>query len=264
MTKFAIIASLLIIFTKTIHAASVASTFDTGSDGWTAIGDVSAPVLWSATGGNPAGHIEVSDAVTGGVTYFVAPTKFLGSHSDSYGTLLTFDLRQSYPGGTSQFNDADIILTGGGFTLVFDTSVNPPNNSWASYSVLLTETAGWRLSTLNGSVPTEQQMKAVLSNLTSLRIRAEFQSGADTGSLDNVVLQGSSQDTAVPAAIYQAVEVVWATLTGKTYQVQSKLSLDDLTWTDFGLPVAGDGTTKSAFDTTRNTVKRFYRVIEIQ
>ena len=185
MTKFAITAFLL-IFTRTIHAALVVSTFDTDSDGWSAIGDTAAPVSWSATGGNPAGHIEIIDAVTGGVTYFVAPAKFLGNQSDSYGTPLAFDLRQSYTGGPNQFNDTDIILTGGGLTLVFDTSVNPPNDSWASYSILLTETAGWRVSTLTGAVPTQAQMQATLTNLTSFQIRAEFQTGADTGSLDNV------------------------------------------------------------------------------
>ena len=186
MTKFTITTSLLLIFTRTIHATSVVSTFDTDSDGWTAIGDIAAPASWSATGGNPAGHIEIADAVTGGVTYFVAPAKFLGNQGDSYGTPLAFDLRQSYPAASNQFNDTDIILTGGGFTLVFDTPVNPPNNSWASYSVLLTETAGWRLSTLTGAVPTQAQMQATLTNLTDLQIRAEFQTGADTGSLDNV------------------------------------------------------------------------------
>jgi hypothetical protein len=53
-------------------AASSISTFDTGTEGWSAVGDVAGPVTWSATGGNPAGHVELTDQVIGGVTYFVA------------------------------------------------------------------------------------------------------------------------------------------------------------------------------------------------
>ena len=44
-----------------------------------------------------------------------------------------------------------------------------------------------------------EQMLAVLSNLTLLRIRAEYQTGADTGGLDIVVLNAVA--TPLPAAL---------------------------------------------------------------
>ena len=163
------------------------SRFDTDTEGWTAIGDFAAPVTWSTTGGNPGGHVLIPDQVIGGVTYFVAPSGFLGDKSAAFGTHLTFDLMQAYPGGSNQFNDRDVIIEGGGLAMVYDTSPNPPNGSWAMYTVPLSA-GGWRLDSLAGAVATDQQILNVLSNLTSLRIRAEFQTGADTGHLDNVSL----------------------------------------------------------------------------
>ena len=188
LAEFAAAIILSTAACSTPAAASIISTFDTDSEGWTAVGDVAGPVTWLATGGNPAGHIELTDQVIGGVTYFVAPAKFHGDHSAAYGTSLTFDLRQSYPGSPNQFDDSDVILTGGGLTLVFDTPVNPANNSWTSYSVLLNDLSGWHVSTLAGPLATQAQIQAALANITDLEIRAEYQTGPDTDSLDNVFL----------------------------------------------------------------------------
>lgn len=186
--RFSLAAATFIFLSSTNYAASVVSTFDSGADGWTATGDIAGPVTWLATGGNPGGNISIADAVTGGTTYFVAPAKFLGNQLDSYGAFLSFDLRQSYTGAANQFDASDIILTGAGITLVYDTPVNPGNNLWTSYNVSLTESAGWHISTLTGALPTQAQMEATLADLTDLQIRAEFQTGPDTGSLDNVTL----------------------------------------------------------------------------
>ena len=182
--------------------APAVSTFDTDAEGWTATGDAAAPVSWSATGGNPGGHITISDAATGGVTYFVAPTKFLGDQSTRYGQALTFDLQQQYVDsqGTFQFEDIDVSLTGGGLTITKSTAENPANGGWTSYSVPVDASAVWRINDLNGVQATEAQMRSILQNLTALQIRAEYQSGPDTGLLDNVRF-GTPQPTPVPANI---------------------------------------------------------------
>lgn len=163
------------------------SRFDTGTEGWTAVGDVAAPLTWSASGGNPGGHVFVPDQVVGGVTYFVAPAAFLGNQSAAFGTPLTFDLMQVHPGGSNQFNERDVIIEGAGLAMAYNTSPNPPNGAWASYAVPLSA-GGWRMNSLSGALATDQQIQQVLSSITSLRIRAEFQTGADTGHLDNVSL----------------------------------------------------------------------------
>lgn len=181
------ISALAFLFAASLPTLAATSTFDSDAEGWSAQGDIEGPLTWSATGGNPGGNVFIDDLTTGGVTYFVAPALFHGNFAGAFGTQLTFDLMQRYPGGANQFNDEDVILTGGGLTVVYDTANNPVNNGWTSYSVPLSPT-GWRLNTLSGSAPTEEQFLAVLSNLSSLRIRAEYQTGADIGHLDNVAL----------------------------------------------------------------------------
>lgn len=184
---------------------AITSTFDSNSEDWLIAGDAqagSAQPTYSSTGGNPGGYISARDNAAGGVWYFVAPSRFLSDVSGAYGQGLSFDLKQSST--SSQFNYMDVILVGGGLTLVYDTPYNPGLN-WTPYQIQLSESAGWRKDSLSGSTPTQDEFKTVLRNLQKLWIRGEFVSGADTGSLDNVSLgatnQGSvdsSEDPATP------------------------------------------------------------------
>lgn len=183
------------------------SAFDTDAEGWTAQGDVEGPLSWSATGGNPGGHAVIDDRTTGGVTYFVAPAAFLGDRSAALGTDLTFDLMQIYPGSPDQFDSPDVVLQGGGLTLAYDTPVNPGNGVWTSYAVRL-EAPGWRLNSLSGAQATPQQFASVLSDLTALRIRAEYQTGADIGHLDNVALVPEPATWAMLGAGLAAIGVI--------------------------------------------------------
>lgn len=168
-------------------AGAVTSTFDGGTEGWSAQGDVEGPLTWSATGGNPGGQVVIDDLTTGGVTYFVAPAAFLGNKAAALGTQLTFDLMQVHPGAPNQFDSPDVVLQGGGVTLAFDTGANPLNGGWTSYAVPLSA-PGWKVGSLAGVDATVGQFAAVLSNLSALRIRAEYQTGPDVGHLDNVAL----------------------------------------------------------------------------
>jgi hypothetical protein len=174
-------------------AQAASSTFDSGTDGWSALGDVAGPLVWNAGGGNPGGNVSIVDSVTGGVTYFAAPAAFLGNQSAALGTNLTFDLMQSFTGGANQFLSPDVILGGNGLSLAYGLASYPANGSWTSYAVPLTA-GDWHIGTLSGAAPTSQQFLGVLSNLGALQIRAEYQTGPDTDSLDNVFLAG-----AVPA-----------------------------------------------------------------
>lgn len=182
------------------------SSFDLGPEGWTAAGDVEGTLEWQATGGNPGGHVIVDDRTIGGVTYYVAPTAFLGNQSATLGTSLTFDLMQVYPGSPNQFDSPDVVLQGGGLTLVYDTPANPGNGVWTSYSILL-DAPGWKLDSVSGAQATSGQFAAVLSGLTALRIRAEYQTGADVGHLDNVALVPEPETWAMLAVGLIAVGV---------------------------------------------------------
>jgi hypothetical protein len=173
------------------------SGFETNADGWTITGDAQTSHVepdYNGQGGNPDGLISAVDDVTGGVWYFQAPAKYLGDASATYGRYLDFDLKTNAI--SSPFDSFDVVLAGSGMTLGFDVPNNPVVDAWTSFRVKLDETAGWRITqTVSESafagfatlpVPTADQMKAVLGNLTQLLIRGEFQDGADTGYLDNV------------------------------------------------------------------------------
>ena len=129
----------------------------------------------------------------------------LGEKSAAYGGVLRYDLRQSAT--DAQFGDHDVILEGAGLKLVHENT-HAPGTIWTSFVVVLDVQAGWYKETIPGDVPTTAEMQAVLADLTSLRIRGEFQDGDDTGDLDNVLLEAPGapvwQMLPGPTAIYLA------------------------------------------------------------
>ncbi len=174
----------------------IGSTFATSHEGWQVVGDAQDGASipdWHSTGGNPGGFIAAEDDVVGGTWYWQAPAHFLGNRLAAYDTDLTFDLRQSET--DSQFDAADVILSGNGITLEFDTTQNP-GTTWTSYRVPLQEQGGWTVRA-TGMAPTVSEMQSVLGNLTTLWIRGEFRDGSDTGGLDTVQLHGFQATTVI-------------------------------------------------------------------
>lgn len=187
------------------------STFDdplATFDGWIANEDGGSNNLmtYEATDGQEGGYITADDINDGLTWYWVAPDKFLGDQSAAYGGTLDYYLRQHLSSGdtTDPFQDNDVILEGAGNTLVyvFPTSDAYPvagdpypgtGGVWTHYSIPLVETdSNWHVDSVDGDAPTAEQMQATLANLTSLRVRGEYQSGDDHGDLDSVTLNGSS------------------------------------------------------------------------
>jgi len=159
--------------------------FVASAAGWTITGDVSAesPADYSGGGGNPDGSISWVDG-GGSYWYFTAPAKYLGDDSAFYGGILRFDLKVT---AITMLGDApDVLLTSDTLTLAYDCTPEP-TTSYTRYTVHLKET-GWKVGTLSGAAATVAQFKQVLSKLTRLRIRGEFNVGSDTGHLDNVYL----------------------------------------------------------------------------
>lgn len=191
------------------------SNFNVDTEGWLVVGDAGGIVMpvHHPTGGNPTGYISSVDEGSGGTWYFSAPKKFLGNKSWFYGKTLSFDLKQTHT--SSQFNDDDIIIEGNGIILAFNTS-NNPKTTWTSYSAVLKENAGWRIGNRNGRAPTESQFRTVLCNVKRLWIRGEFIDGADEGSLDNAVIDGTD---CVPNLFTQNPTIC----SGQTFQVGNKI-----------------------------------------
>jgi hypothetical protein len=68
--------------------------------------------------------------------------------------------------------------------------------------------------------------------------------------------------TSVTAHIATAAEIFWDSQVGKSYVVEYSDDVPTRVWKPLGFPVAGTGQEMSAFDSTRRSAKRFYRVIE--
>ena len=180
-----------------LQGARTGSGFDVNAEGWTITGDAQAAHVkpdYNGTGGNPGGLISAVDDVTGGTWYFQAPSKYMGDASSTYGKSLRFDLKTTDV--SNPFDNFDVILSGAGKVLVFNTANNAAVGKWTSYKVKLDETAGWGVINAVGDSypsdwstlpkPSAADFKAVLGNVTQLLIRGEFNDGPDTGFLDNV------------------------------------------------------------------------------
>ncbi len=108
---------------------------------------------------------------------------------ESNGTLrarLGFDLKQSIKGNPNPFSSKDVILSNGNMEIYFNHA-KPPGSDWTSFRVPLNP-SGW-LNSATEELVTEEEMNAVLSQLNKLWIRGEFQTGDDSGGIDNISIR---------------------------------------------------------------------------
>jgi hypothetical protein len=167
----------------------VAHAFDTSALGWLVSGDTgpAEPELHAA-GGHPGGYISHVDEAVGETWYFRAPESVLRALSAAEHGTLSYSLKQSadLPGVL----DDDVIILGGAGRLSFRFATSP-DTGWRIFSVKLAAGAGWRW---NWSAPaTQEQIRRVLTNPTSLEIRGEYHTGPDEGALDNFKLEAAGE-----------------------------------------------------------------------
>lgn len=202
----------LLLFSALLPATGMAqlaqSDFATGTDGWLNVtlpypSAIPPTVLfvfgptWNAGAGGYLSMPDPDGTGAGNSEYWQAPAAFLGAKGAAYGGTLSFDLAN--PGsGNGSYAEEDLILVGGGLTLVAMLP-STPGTSLGHYAVALTE-AGWKRDGLAGPVPTRAEFQSVLASLTQLFIRAEYQLGPDTEYLDNVVMTAGSPAAAPPMA----------------------------------------------------------------
>jgi hypothetical protein len=199
LLRGAVVLGLVLLSSRAALADShviVSSTFDTDAEGWVAK-DLAYPSpglpvtplntftpVYQAAGGNPGGHLSLADP-TANAWYWYAPPKFLGDRHAAYGGTLSFDL--AVTGTGTPFDEEDVILVGGGVTLVFTLPARP-GTGFTSYQATLTE-AGWKRDTRSGPAATLADMQTVLGALTDIYIRGEYLLASDdVGRIDNVVI----------------------------------------------------------------------------
>jgi len=163
----------------------IKSTFELSNEGWKIVGDAqgesSEPGYKSATEDVTA-HIFANDNVDGGTWYFFAPQKFTGNLLRFYGGDISFDLNVTTT--TRFFDDRDVILKSGEVEINFQLPMQPQGN-FLNYTIPLTE-AGWFDQA--GKPVDINTFTSVIINVQELSIRGEFNTGPDSGSLDNVVI----------------------------------------------------------------------------
>lgn len=162
----------------------VAYHFDRSADGWVIATDTQqVAATFHAEGGQRGGYITGTDEALGETWYFEAPPDLLRQLPGADGGTLRYSLKQSEP--ATDFADDDVVIQGpaGRLSYRFRT---PPGQEWVEYRVRLTASEGWRWNW--NADATDEQMRRVLREATALRIRGEFVTGHDTGSLDSVVL----------------------------------------------------------------------------
>ncbi len=171
----------------------VQSTFDEGSEGWKVVGDVrgsSEKPTHYGDGGRPGGYISIEDDVLGGTMYWRAPKEIRSKMARAFEGSLAFSLRQ-HSAMERPYDADDVVLEGGGVTLVYGTSFNP-SGIWGTYTVPLTN-EGW-INKATEAPATAEEMKAALKSLSGLAIRAEYEAGEDIDDLDTVVVRGTSNE----------------------------------------------------------------------
>lgn len=185
---------------------AVASLFDSDLEGWTkGLGsDPGSSVSWISTGGNPGGFLRLNEAAQGAFDNIAAPASFLGNKSSFIGGTLSLDRLTNTLTSPSNRND-DVRLTGGGLALRYDLP-NPGLGEWIREEIPLAADAGWvRIS--DGIAPTSTQFSSVMADLTGLFLLADFRSGAETPSFDNIILTVPEPSSA--AAITGIFTMFW-------------------------------------------------------
>ena len=183
----ALLAGLIDLYTPSPPQERTLVEFDftASAQGWVVSGDTgSAEPVFHPSGGSAGGHISNADEALGETWYFRAPESLLKQLAAAENGTLSYSLKQSAdePG----FLDDDVIIVGpaGRLSFRFGTS---PGTGWTPFSVKLTAVAGWRWNW--NARATQEQIRSVLANPTSLEIRGEYHTGPDEGALDNVVLR---------------------------------------------------------------------------
>lgn len=191
------------------------SGFDTDLEGWGAVGDFF-PLEWMAAGGNPGGYVQVRDRNTGQLISYVAPQKFLCDQAPAIGGVLTFDLKTTANESVPSASQADVWIEGANGVVLAARLPFAPLPEWTSYELPIVAGA-WRIDNMLGAVPSAEVFRDVLSNVSGLRIRAEFSATADIGGLDNVYLGNPfpcpadyNQDGGVDGADVEAFFAAWS------------------------------------------------------
>lgn len=196
------------------------STFDSGTEGWTATRiDIAGNALpgnvsFAGGAGNPGGalrHDAPSDSRT---SYLSAPSSFVAALHSAIGGSVSWDIATiNTPSTDIFFSDVDIDIRAG--TNHIRRNVTPPappiSPTYVRYSLTFGTDAGWLFfDGANTTTASQAQIDAVLAGAESFLIRSEYWSSftPDTTLLDNVVVAGPGLGVALSHSTVAPGDVV--------------------------------------------------------
>jgi len=187
----------------------ITSNFEADLEGWAVYSD--GAISHNAAFGNPAGSARMVDFGSGSYFGYLAPAAYRGDKSSYYGGTLSFDIQTNNATGAGP-TQPDVEINNGGLRIVRDFPA-PADSSWIHRSVNLDVSDDWRVNSVSGAVATEAEIRAVLANITALRIRGEFSTmTSDITHLDNVSMTPGSDclaDTNGDGAVTPADFSAW-------------------------------------------------------
>lgn len=221
MLKSVVVAAALLVPTIANAGIITSSNFSTGDDGW-AVGEFTGPSgTASATWDSANKWITTVDQF--GWNAFVAPSSYLGNQSGAFGGTLSFLLADALNDNVPY---AAISLHSGA-TVLYALSTVIPSTSQSSLTAYSFTLTGANFGTsVNGSGPavSDAQLLAVLSSLDRLAINADWRTGADFATVDDVVLTGLRQG-GVPEPAAWAMLLAGFGLVGGAVRRRNKLQI---------------------------------------
>lgn len=154
-------------------SGAIVSTFETGSEGWRAVGG--ATLSRPASGGNPGGYLRFLDASSGGYRG-VAPEKFRGDLTPYIGGELRFDYRVIQNRGPGEGTGTVFIGSSDDFAVYDLIREAPPPFDWTTYKAPL-DAQLWG--------KTEAEWALLMANVTAIQIAMEAGGTNDASGLDN-------------------------------------------------------------------------------
>lgn len=169
-----------LLLTASPARALVSTTFDSSLEGWLVTGDNAS--AWSATGGNPGGCFDVNDLASGATNLASAPPAYLGNWSAMTGSdTIAVDLFFQHLSGSIVPPGYLFRISGPGGAARALPGYVPALNVWSTARVSLNP-ADWVVESGTWS--------AILANVNSVVVYAEFVSGNEEVRIDNVRLSG--------------------------------------------------------------------------
>ena len=173
-----------------LQAVATAYDFASGIGGFTNVGGPGTLTHKSGAGSDgQAGYLEYFDTGSG-VSFMSLPSDHSGDMTSLYGGSIGFDIKTlADPNNTGNINGGGMVriyASDGSFIRMDADAFSPSKSEWSRFEASVTE-GDWLNS--DGSVATQAQIEAILSDVDDIRIKTDLLGGYnDRFGFDNITV----------------------------------------------------------------------------